>query len=121
MLEQLPPPPDNIAPYVEALGIEDAMRLFLSVGGSDVYLPRHSTRRSLSARTIGADKVERLTEVFGYGHIKVPLARQWVAAVMKAQGASLAEIARTVRVDVATVRRWFGPSDHSKQLDLFSG
>lgn len=113
--------PANIAPYIEALGVDDAMRFFLSLGGSDIYLPRHSSPRSLAARTIGADKVEKLARSLGYGYVKVPLARQWVAAVMKANGDSLAEIARTVRADVATVRRWLGRSDDPReQMDLFT-
>ncbi|WP_048648966.1 hypothetical protein [Nitratireductor soli] len=119
MLEQQPLPA-NIAPYVEALGTDDAVRLFLSVGGSDIYLPRRSSPRSLAARAIGPDRVDRLAQRFGYGYIKVPLARQWVASVMKANGASLAEIARTVRADVATVRRWLGPAEDHRQIDLFS-
>lgn len=111
--------PANIAPFVEALGVEDAMRFFLSLGGSDIYLPRRSSPRSLAARTIGAAQVDKLAALLGYGYIKVPLARQWIAAVMKANGDSLAEIARTVRADVATVRRWLGPSEAHQQMDLF--
>ena len=111
--------PANIAPFVEALGTEDAMRLFLSLGGSDIYLPQRSSPRSMAARTIGPAKVDQLAAVMGYGYIKVPLARQWIAAEMKSRGESLAEIARTVRADVATVRRWLGPSNGAHQMDLF--
>lgn len=114
-----PEPPANIAPFVEALGAEDAVRFFLSLGGSEIYLPRRSSPRSLTARTIGPEKVDKLAARLGYGYIKVPLARQWVAAFMLAQGDSLAEIARTVRADVATVRRWLGPAPSEKQMDLF--
>lgn len=110
--------PANIAPFVEALGADDAMRLFLSVGGSDIYLPAKSSPRSIAARTVGADRIDKLSKVMGYGYIKVPLARRWVAEQMKAQGATTAEIARTIRADVATVRRWF-PSETAKQLTLF--
>ena len=112
--------PANLRPYVEALGVEDAMRLFLSLGGSEVYLPNRSTRRSMAARTIGADQVDKLAAELGAGYIKVPLARQWIAATMQARGESLAEIARTVRVDVATVRKWLGPSERQQQMDLFN-
>ncbi len=56
----------------------------------------------------------------GYGYYKVPLAREWCAEVMRAKGETNAEIARTIRVDVATVRRWL-PSKEitSEQLTLF--
>lgn len=110
--------PANIEPYVEALGVDDAMRLFLSVGGSDIYLPRRSSPRSQAARTVGPDRVDKLAKVIGYGYIKVPLAKRWMAEVMKSQGVSTAEIARTIRTEVATVRKWF-PSGSSTQLTLF--
>ncbi|WP_346915078.1 hypothetical protein [uncultured Roseibium sp.] len=50
----------------------------------------------------------------------MPLAREWCAEVMRAKGETNAEIARTIRVDVATVRRWL-PSKEitSEQLTLF--
>ncbi len=116
----MPAPPANLEPYVKALGVEGAMALFLSVGGSEIYLPKHSTRRSLAARTIGADKVDQLVNAMGYGYYKVPLAREWCAEVLRAKGESIAEIARTIRADVATVRRWL-PSKEitSEQLTLF--
>ncbi|WP_346915080.1 hypothetical protein [uncultured Roseibium sp.] len=38
----MPAPPANLEPYVKALGVEGAMALFLSVGGSEIYLPKHS-------------------------------------------------------------------------------
>ncbi|MED5550054.1 MAG: helix-turn-helix domain containing protein [Pseudomonadota bacterium] len=111
--------PANLEPYVTALGQEEAERFFLAMGGSDIYLPNKSSPRSLAARTIGADRVEKLAAAMGPGYYKVPLARQWIARVMNARGASYAEIARTVRADVATVRRWLGPRDTHTQPQLF--
>lgn len=113
------PPPANLEPYVTALGRDEAMRFFLAFGGSEVYLADRPTPRSMISRTIGAANVEKLARTIGPGYIKVPLARQWIAQVMLARGDSTAEIARTVRADVATVRRWLGPRPSSHQLDLF--
>ncbi|UES58524.1 helix-turn-helix domain containing protein [Roseibium aggregatum] len=120
MSVEFPDPPAHVAPYVEALGVEGALALFLSMGGADVYLPKHSTPRSMTARTIGADKVDRLVSVLGYGYYKVPLAKQWCAQVMRVQGHSNAEIARVVRMDVAKVRQLLPSKDSKTQLDLFS-
>ncbi|WP_339745622.1 hypothetical protein [uncultured Maricaulis sp.] len=111
--------PANLEPYVTALGVADAERFFLALGGSDIYLPAKSSPRSMAARTIGADRVEKLAAELGPGYIKVPLARKWVARTMMARGESYAEIARTVRADVATVRRWLGPRDTHHQPELF--
>ncbi|RVG08848.1 helix-turn-helix domain containing protein [Sinorhizobium meliloti] len=117
----MPKPPANLAPYVEAIGAEDAVRLFLALGGTIIYLPKdRSTSRSRAAQVIGARKVETLAGRLGLDYVKVPLAKEWIARVMFAQGETIAEIARTVRSDVSTVRRWLGPSTGARQMDLFS-
>jgi hypothetical protein len=110
--------PAHLAPYVDVLGADAAIALFLALGGSQIYLPRRSGSRTVAAQTIGADNVERLAAVLGYGYIKVPLARQWIAEAMRAEGRSDNEIARLVRADVATVRRWLGPKSTAEQLNL---
>lgn len=110
--------PAHLITYVETLGVDGALTFFLTVGGSQIYLPRKSSDRTLAAQAVGAENVERLAEMIGYGYIKVPLARQWVAQVMRAQGKSDNEIARTVRADVATVRRWLGQRPRGEQLSL---
>ena len=112
------PVPANLAPYVEALGAEGAVALFLALGGTQIYLPRRSSERSAMAKTIGAKNVERLAAVLGSDYIKVPLARRWVAQQLRDGGASDNEIARMVRADVATVRRWLGPRSSAEQLTL---
>jgi hypothetical protein len=33
-------PPPNVAPYVAALGVQDAVRVILAFGGSQVFLPK---------------------------------------------------------------------------------
>ncbi|AEQ50771.1 helix-turn-helix domain-containing protein [Pelagibacterium halotolerans] len=111
--------PANIAPYVDALGIDDALHFILAMGGSELYLPKRSTPRSFAARTIGTEKVDRLAATLGPGYYKVPVARQWCASVLLAKGYTMAEIARTVRADYSTVRRWLGPQNKHEQLDLF--
>lgn len=110
--------PAHIAPYVDVLGVDDTVALFLAVGGSQIYISRKSGKRTVAAKTIGAAQVERLAAVLGHGYIKVPLARQWIAEVLRAQGKSDNEIARRVRADVATVRRWLGPKSAAEQLTL---
>lgn len=112
------PVPAHLAPYVEVLGTAGAGALFLALGGSQIYLPRRSSKRTLAAQTIGADNVERLAAALGYGYIKVPLARRWIAEVLRAEGKSDNEIARLVRADVATVRRWLGSRVAAEQLSL---
>lgn len=115
MAERTPRPdgrlPAVLRPYVEALGVDDAERVFLALGGSQLYLPANSPRDGLLFDLLGAEKVMALSTAFGSDgigdYIKVPLARRWVADRMWERGVSDNEIARTIRCDVSTVRRWF--------------
>lgn len=110
--------PAHLAVYVEVLGADLACRFFLELGGSQIYLSQRSGDRSFAAQVIGADKVEQLAARVDYGYIKVPLARQWIARQLRADGKSDNEIARLVRADVATVRRWLVTTPRAEQLDL---
>jgi hypothetical protein len=111
------PVPANLRGYVEALGIDGAIHLFCSMGGSEIYIPNSPTGRSKTAREIGPEAVERLARHLGAGYYKIPLARRWVAQTLFARGESLNAIARKVRADVATVRRWNLADE--RQLKLF--
>lgn len=110
--------PAHVAPYVDALGIDDALKLILNMGGCDIYIPAKSTDKSMSAELIGAAAVEKLAATLGPGYFKIPLARKWAGQTLRAQGKGTAEIARTVRADVATVRRWLNVPD-PRQIDMF--
>ncbi len=99
--------PENIRPFVEVLGEDDTMNLFLTLGGTAVYLPAQSGGNSLLARTIGTDKSDALAAKVGAGHIRIPIARKWIADTMWFQGRTNAEIARVIRCDERTVQRWF--------------
>jgi len=111
--------PAHLAPYIDVLGTERAVALFLELGGSQVYLAgRRSGERALAARIIGKQQVTRLAAALGDSYIKVPLARRWVASVLRDQGKSDNEIARLIRADIATVRRWLGPKPDADQLSL---
>ncbi|RVQ76133.1 hypothetical protein [Sinorhizobium medicae] len=114
-----PDTPAHIAPFVEALGADGAVDMLLEFGGSQIHLsrPDYDNMKSAVAERFGKQAVGALAKVFGAGYIKVPLGRQWIAQVLFERGTSLNEIARTVRADVATVRRW-GLKKTDAQLDL---
>ncbi|WP_186387511.1 helix-turn-helix domain containing protein [Stappia sp. TSB10P1A] len=116
-LPAAPDVPANLAGYVEALGVDGAIRFFCEFGGSEIYIPASPTGRSQAVLAIGADAVARLARCMGPGYYKVPLAKRWVAQVLFSRGESLNSIARKVRADVATVRRWRLPD--AEQLRLF--
>lgn len=103
--------PANVRPYVEALGVDDAVRFLLKFGGSEIYLPsgepcKRNGEDSMAVRLIGAEKVMALSEQLGGGYFKVPLANRWIGETLYMNGRKCAEIARMVRADVSTVSRW---------------
>ncbi len=113
-------PPAHVAPYVEVLGVDDAVRFFLACGGTVISLPKgRSSDRSRAALVVGARKVEKLAARLGLDYVKVPIPKPWLAEAMLAQGETIAEIARTLKCDAATIRRWLGPAPRTRQLDLF--
>lgn len=112
------PIPDHVALYVDAIGEDATIELLLACGGSEIYLADKPVG-SMVTRAIGEPATIELARKVGYGHIKLPIARRWIAAALFAKGKSKAEIARRVRVDVATVRRWFNDPNYG-QGDLFA-
>lgn len=99
--------PAHLEVFIEVLGEDAAERVFLELGGAQVYVPNlRCTPRSNLGRILGTDRALELGHALGYGYIKVPVASAWIARRMHKRGVSKNEIARTVRTDVATVRRW---------------
>ncbi len=111
--------PAHLENYVETLGDHLAADFFLAFGGSEIYLSQKPTMNSMVVKVIGTEKTAELAKVIHNGHVKVPVARSWLAEYFLSQGWSIAKIARTVRADTATVRRWLGPAPATRQLSLF--
>lgn len=103
-----PRPPANLAPWVEVLGADLAVNLFLTFGGCEVYLAPGSPGRGALANLVGKDRMQALATHAGLpvGKSRVPLANRWLAAALDWQGHPVAEIARRLRVTDATVRRY---------------
>lgn len=99
-----PRPPAHVEPYVRVLGPERAVDFLLAFGGSEVCLPRRPGPRSAVARVVGTEAVARLAALDLPA--RVPTAKPWIAAVLRAQGLPVAEIARRLHVSDVTVRRW---------------
>ena len=110
--------PAHIEAFVEILGSDLAITLFLTFGGTEIYLSQ-TPKRSKVLELTGADKLIMLTERLGAGHIRVPLAKDWIARRLLSQGLSKADIARELHVDQRTVGRWFAKAACRDQLSLF--
>lgn len=101
-----PRPPAQVAPYVEALGVELAIRFLLEFGGAELYLSEDPKGRSRLEALVGYDRAKALGTLAHVLPRRVPLAKRWLAHCLDARGESTAEIARTLRVSDTTVRAY---------------
>ncbi|MBN9332526.1 MAG: hypothetical protein J0I64_03555, partial [Devosia sp.] len=53
----------NLKPYIEVLGTDDAMRFFLYLGGSQIYLGLSRSQGGLAESVVGSDKAVALAKV----------------------------------------------------------
>ena len=103
--------PPHVQPYVDALGHDRALALLLAFGGSEVYLASRPTERSRVAQVIGTDGVAALAGISDTLKSRIPTARPWCAACLRAGGLPVAEIARRLSANDSSVRRWLKAAD----------
>lgn len=117
--------PAEIALYVEELGHVLAIELFLTMGGAYCYFAVEPAPGSEISRVIGAEGVSRIgrrlkaSDRPGANRVRVPLAKAWVARYLFAEGWTIADIARRVRVSDVTVKKYLTPSDAPPGPTLF--
>lgn len=107
----------ELKPFVEVLGEDDTAKVFLELGGSQVYLSTRRPRDGVVTKLLGPDKTRLLAgKLCGGtgGYIKIPLGREWLVNVMARKGMTDNVIARTIRCDVATVRRLVRPQNRQR-------
>lgn len=121
-----PKPPAQAEPYIEALGLEDTLRFLEEFGGIEVYYTDMPSARSKIAGVVGYPKAKMLAAKESRLWKRVPLLKEWRAAVYHSQGLKTVEIARKLGVTDASVRRWLQKpgvrrKSDPKQLPLFPG
>lgn len=115
-------PPAHIEGYVEVLGPDGAVEVLLEFGGATLYLPtEHTKGDAMLSRLVGQDQALALGKRFGGGHIKVPVAKRWIARHLRsAHGMTISDICRKLHVTEPTVRGYCkGVVADRDQLDLF--
>jgi hypothetical protein len=112
-MTDLPPPPAQIELIVRALGPEDAVTYLLEFGGAELFIARSPGARSRVVALLGREKAEALAHAADNAPSwprRVPLAKGWLAQVLRARGLPNAEIARKLRMSEDTVRRHLAAS-----------
>ncbi len=98
-----PPPTAQIAPIVQVLGIEDAIRFILAFGGSIVDIRSNPRDSNEMVQMFGREAVEALAALTTLPR-RIPLAKPWLATYFHSQGLSIAQIARKLRISDVSVR-----------------
>lgn len=101
-----PRPTAQVAPFVDALGLDLAVAFLLAFGGADLNLPADPKGHSMVVARIGYDNAKALSDEAHRIPRRVPLANRWLAHVLAWKGHSAASIARQLRVSNVTVRQW---------------
>lgn len=114
--QKFPRPPAHIEAYVEILGPEGAFEFLMQFGGAELYLAS-SPKRSRLVETIGAQKAADLAAEAHRLPARVPVAKRWLAQVLKSKGLSNAEIARKLHVTDVTVRSYLKGCDTNGNFD----
>ena len=100
----------QVAPYVEALGPDLAVRFLLEFGGAELSIADSPKARSAFAAFVGPEAAARLAALKDRLPRRVPLAKPWLARSLHWAGHSKAQIARTLRVSDISVRKWLNDS-----------
>jgi len=122
-----PRPPAHIAPYVQALGPDMAVKFLLHFGGADLSIPRDPKGGSEIVKVLGLDGARALSALAQHTRLqfRVPLGKPWIAQHwFITEGLSKAEIARRLHTSVPSVTRWLagGPTrafPDPRQASLF--
>lgn len=98
-----PPPTAQIAPIVQVLGIEEAIRFILAYGGAYLDIRNNPRETNQLVQMFGREAVEALAGLTALPR-RIPLAKPWLSAYFHAQGLSTAQIARKLRISDVSVR-----------------
>ena len=101
----MPQPPAQIASFVQVLGLELTVAFLLRFGGAELHLSEDPRANSRLVALVGLDNARALGQLLTAPR-RIPLAKPWLAAWLRARGESTAEIARTLHVSDVTVRGW---------------
>lgn len=106
MTKAAPPVPAHVEPFVRVLGVEGAIGFLLKFGGAELHLTTSPKGKSRLESEYGKEIAVQIAEAAASLPRRMPLAKEWIAAVWSSEGLSDAEIARRLHVTDVTVRAW---------------
>lgn len=84
---------------------EQFVDLTQAFGGTRLYIPANVEADHPLSEVLGQEDAQRLIEALGVGSIRIPLARDFRAMHYRAQGKSIAQIARLLGMGETGVSR----------------
>jgi len=108
--------PAHVRHFVDVLGLDGTVEFLLTFGGGIAYFSLDPDPRTVVAAKIGVEATAAIAQRFGPGSMRVPTAKPFIAAVLRAKGEGTSAIARRLHVSDVAVRGWL--SDDSRQLKL---
>ena len=113
-----PQPPAQLEPFVRVLGVEIAVKFFMTFGGAELVYSANP-RTSRLAEVVGLDAARRLAEEDAVRGLprRVPLGKPWISQVLKSKGLPVAEIARRMHTSDVSVRRWLKNQPSERFVD----
>lgn len=114
--------PAHLHAYVETLGVDRAVDFLLEFGGGTYYLAADPKGNSEVAKWLGVDDaarlIARLRSTTEHSYLRIPVAKPWLASVMRSRGATIQAIARKLHATDTSVRGWLHKADE-RQMRLF--
>jgi hypothetical protein len=105
-----PPPPAQIEWLIEAIGLDDTLRLIEARGGTRFWVPKGIDNSSKKLKDdleaeFDAAMVKSLIRAFGGGPVMIPLCGDWRTALYASRGFTQAVIARKLGCHADTIGR----------------
>lgn len=107
-------PPAHVEPYVNILGEELAIQFLLTFGGGELYIKWETEAKAELVELVGEVAAKKLADAQTRLPRRVPIAKAYISRVLFAQGLTIAQVARKVRVTDSAVRKYLDP-DRPKQ------
>ena len=114
-----PQPVGEIEPIVAVIGAEAAFMLVEKRGGTRIYIA-DGAEGQVIANIVGLDAARKLSDHYGRGEFRVPLARRWRILCCRAAGLSYQATALRCGTTENVVWRTLNEAGGTRQLDLFN-
>lgn len=115
--------PVQVGHIIDAIGLDDTVKLMLELGGAPVYFgPDRSEKDARLATCLGMESArilaEKMRDVAAGPTLRIPLAPKFLARHLRGKGTHIHEIARLLHRSDVSVRAYLKPDGFDRQKAL---